>query len=72
MSRILETKENQITQAYKKGMHDGIDIVGYKACLDYIVAHSDGVVVECRKTYKTTDSTASTIAHPSTTASATM
>lgn len=55
MSRILETKENQITQAYKKGMHDGIDIVGYKACLDYIVAHSDGVVVECRKTYNKTD-----------------
>ena len=55
MSRILETKENQITQGYNALLHKGIDIVGYKACLDYIVAHSDGVVVECRKTYKTTD-----------------
>lgn len=55
MSRVFKTKENQITQGYKSLTHKGIDLVGYKASLDYIVAHSDGEVVEYRKTYNKTD-----------------
>lgn len=57
MSRVLKTKQNQITQSYKAGKHNGIDIVGYKSQLDYIVAHSDGTVVEYRNNYATTDKT---------------
>lgn len=55
MSRILKTGTNQVTQKYKL-THRGIDIVKYKGQLDYIIAHSDGEVVEvvknCNKTYK--------------------
>lgn len=57
MSRVFKTKENQITQSYKKGNHNGIDLVGYKSEFDYIVAHSDGTVVEYRNNYSTTDKT---------------
>ena len=59
MSRVFKTKSNQITQEYKSGKHNGIDLVGYKSQLDYIVAHSDGVVVEYRNNYTTTDKTGS-------------
>lgn len=55
MSRVFKTKENQITQSYKAGKHNGIDLVGYKSQLDYIVAHSEGTVVEYRTNYATTD-----------------
>ena len=55
MSRILKTGDNQITQGYKI-THRGVDVVKYKSQLDYIIAHSDGKVVEvvknCNKTYK--------------------
>jgi len=57
MSRVLKTGKNQVTQKYKKGIHNGIDIVKSKASLDYIVAHSDGVIVGVRNNYKTTDKT---------------
>lgn len=57
MSRILENATNQITQKYKVLTHGGIDSVKYKSQTCNIIAHSDGVVVECRKTYKTTDRT---------------
>lgn len=57
MSRVLEKGKNQITQKYKKGIHNGIDIVKEKASLEYIVAHSNGVVAGLRKDYKTTDKT---------------
>lgn len=57
MSRVFKTKENQITQSYKAGIHNGIDLVGYKSQLDYIIAHSSGTVVECRDNYTTTDKT---------------
>ena len=57
MSRVFKTKENQITQDYKAGKHNGIDLVGYKSELDYIVAHSDGVVVEYRNNFATNDKT---------------
>ena len=51
MSRVLENKENQITQEYKEGKHNGIDLVGYKSQLDYIVAHSDGKIIFCQDGY---------------------
>lgn len=44
MSRVLE-ENNQITQGYKAGKHNGIDLVKYKGQLSNILAHSDGVVV---------------------------
>ena len=59
MSRVFKNKDNQITQKYKKGTHNGIDLVGYKNALDYIIAHSDGEVVGVRSNYKTTDRTGS-------------
>ena len=52
MSRVFKTRKNQITQIYKPGRHFGIDLVGYKYALDYIVAHSDGVVVGIDKSVK--------------------
>lgn len=45
--RILENKKYTITQKYGNG-HRGIDITGYRNgqnILDYITAHSDGVIV---------------------------
>lgn len=56
-SRVLKTKGNKVTWNYKKGVHGGIDIVGTGSTLDYIVAHSDGTVVQARSNYKTTDTT---------------
>lgn len=47
MSRILQTKENQITQKYSNE-HKGIDIVGKNSTLDNIVAHTQGKVVFCQ------------------------
>lgn len=57
MSRLLKNKENLITQNYKPGQHNGIDLVGKNHSLDYIIAHSDGTVVEIRTNYKTNDKT---------------
>lgn len=45
MSRILKTGENQITQNYKKGTHNGIDLVKKPSSLDAVIAHSAGKVV---------------------------
>lgn len=44
MSRVLEG-ENQITQKYKAGIHNGIDLVKKTLSPSYIIAHSDGEVV---------------------------
>ena len=55
-SRVFKTKGNVVTQIYKKGVHNGIDLVGTGYTLDYIVAHSAGTVVAVRSNYKTTDS----------------
>lgn len=44
MSRVLEGK-NQITQKYKAGKHNGIDLVKKTLSPSYIIAHSDGEVV---------------------------
>lgn len=57
MSRVFKNRENQITQGYKAGVHNGVDLVGYNMALDYIVAHSDGTVVGVRSNYKTIDKT---------------
>lgn len=59
--RVLKSGECVITQGYKKGIHDGIDLVDVtkdgKHVLGDIVAHSAGVVVSYRKDYKTQDKT---------------
>lgn len=55
MSRVLKEKENYITQKYKPNIHEAIDLVGYNNSLDYIIAHSDGIVVGIQKNYKTND-----------------
>lgn len=39
MSRVFKNKGNVITQAFKKGVHNGIDLVGTGYTLDYITAH---------------------------------
>ena len=44
MSRVLEG-ENQITQKYKAGIHNGVDLVKKTLSPSYIIAHSDGEVV---------------------------
>ena len=51
-SRVLRTGSNQITQAYKKGIHNGIDLVKSRYCLDDIIAHTDGKVVLVQTGYK--------------------
>lgn len=51
-SRILETGSNQITQKYKKGIHNGIDIIKYYGQCDNLIAHSDGKVVLIQTGYK--------------------
>ena len=60
MSRLFKNYPNKITQAYKKGIHNGIDLVADingKSGFDYITAHSDGVVVSYRNDYNKTDKT---------------
>lgn len=57
MSRVLLNKANLVTQGYKKGVHNGIDIVGEGHSLDYIVSHDYGTIIEVRKDYRTTDKT---------------
>lgn len=44
--RVLETGTCEITWGYKKGTHNGIDLVGANSTLQWEVAHSDGVVVQ--------------------------
>lgn len=56
MSRVFKNKGNVVTQKYRAGYHNGIDLVGKGYSLDYIVAHSNGTVVGVRKDYKTQDS----------------
>lgn len=45
---VLEGGLCEITQDYKKGYHNGIDLVGAGYTLAWEVAHSDGVVVATR------------------------
>ena len=46
--RVLEGGLCEVTQGYKKGVHNGIDLVGAGYTLAWEVAHSDGVVVALR------------------------
>ena len=48
MSRILKTGHTQITCTFAnhKGWSKGVDVVKKTASLDYIIAHSDGVVIK--------------------------
>lgn len=46
--RVLEPLRCEITQDYKAGVHNGIDIVGPGYTLAWEIAHSDGVVVATR------------------------
>ena len=50
--RVLESGMCVITQGYKKGVHDGVDLVNTNSkgthLLGWEVAHSDGVVVATR------------------------
>lgn len=60
-NRILKGGKHIVTGVFKQGSHMGIDFVsttnGVNRVLDYIVAHSDGVIKEIRKGYSTTDKT---------------
>lgn len=47
-SREIEGGWCEVTQQYKKGVHNGIDLVGPGYTLAWEVAHSDGVVVALR------------------------
>jgi len=49
IARILRAGVCEVTQEYKKGYHDGIDIVKKGYQLDDIVAHSDGKVIQVIK-----------------------
>ena len=57
MNRLLKNSDILITQTYKPGIHNGIDLVGKNHSLDYITAHSDGTVVNLRANYRTNDKT---------------
>ena len=46
--RVLEGGLCEITQFYKAGYHNGIDVVGAGYTLAWEVAHSDGIVVATR------------------------
>lgn len=62
MSRVFKNYPNKVTQKYKKGTHNGIDLVANingKSGFDYIVAHTEGKVVGYRKDYNKTDKTGS-------------
>lgn len=50
--RVVKGGYCDITQNYKKGVHDGIDLVKTYGEAGYIVAHSDGVIVGVRKDVK--------------------
>ena len=47
-NRIIEGNQLEITQIYKAGTHNGIDVVNKNYTLGNIIAHTDGVVSEAR------------------------
>jgi len=55
--RVLKGGSCEVTQSYKAGIHNGIDIVGKNYTCDYLIAHSDGKVVAVRKDYTKNDTT---------------
>lgn len=46
--RVFQSGECEITQLYKQGVHGGMDLVNKNYTEDWIVAHSEGVVIETR------------------------
>lgn len=46
--RALKSGLCEVTQDYKAGVHNGIDIVRQGYQLDYIVAHSDGKIIKAQ------------------------
>ena len=49
--RVLKSGKHRITSGYgvrNSGFHNGVDLVKYYSSTDYILAHTDGVVVEAR------------------------
>lgn len=57
MGRVLKDRKEQVTYGYYPNSHRAVDLVGYPMSLDYITAHSDGVVTSVRNDYKTVDKT---------------
>lgn len=55
MSRVLKDATNQITCPYGYKGHVGVDVVKYKGQLAYIIAHTEGTVIEVVKNYNRTD-----------------
>ena len=47
-NRVIEGNQLEITQIYKAGTHNGIDVVNKNYTLGYICSHSEGTVVETR------------------------
>ena len=46
MSRVLLSGENQITNGYRSGVHNGVDVVKRWYQQDTVIAHTDGEVVQ--------------------------
>ena len=44
--RVLQEGKCEVSNKFKGASHKGIDLVGAGYTLDYVVAHSDGEVVE--------------------------
>lgn len=57
MSRVLQGKDNVITNKYNSKTHKGIDLVGKGYTITNIIAHSNGEVVSLRTSYNKTDKT---------------
>lgn len=55
MSRVLKNYDNKIAQYYKKGEHEGIDLISSISSTDYIIAYSSGKVVALQNNYNKTD-----------------
>lgn len=53
--RIFKNYRSLVTQEYKKSIHNGVDLVGEGYTLDYVCAHSDGVVIAVENNYNKTD-----------------
>lgn len=56
-SQVLYDTENLITQKYKKGVHNGIDVVGANYSATDIIAYDNGEIVDLRTSYNKTDKT---------------
>ena len=61
MGRLFKTHDNKITQPYRKGVHNGIDIVAKGqnniSLCDYVISHTEGTVIKMERLYNKTDLT---------------